>query len=326
MRNQKNLYFSQMDFEFLMFLWKWKVATSRMFIEHFKSPKHSGEWGIYKCLLRLAKRKFIVKQTVMKPRPGFVWSLAERGFKVVATELPELAEAGYKCENPAHDIFVTACHLGPFINIKEFSLYTEQEMRRINHSARPAFYPERLRHRPDGLISIKNGSEPKTTAIEVELTVKSRERYLESLELYGLCKGLSSVLWIVKDAQVFDVIWRAVTSVDFHARELHQFVTLDDYLAHSLNAEIFAGTMRGQKVQSLCLPHEAHFHSSSIAPTWLRKNLLPLLDTRLKPFESTVYEKKKKPSQPDCIPPNVSTATTRTPNSSTKENLYVQNH
>ena len=324
MKKRTALRLSQSDFKFLLFLWKWKVATTEILFQEFSKTSGSDEWGIYQRLLRLEHHKMIMRMNILQPRPGFVWSIADKGFRLIKESLAELSEEGFKSENPVHDLHVTVCHLGPFIKNKNVTLYTEQEIRRINHSAHPRFFPDRLKHRPDGIIAVRNKDSFHATALEVELTVKAKRRYQETFELYGLASGLASVLWIVKNESVFYVMWRELKNVDQHARAPHQFVALDDYLRLSLNAEIFAGTMRGQKVQNLYFPH-CPYNKATLEPQSIHtKNLQKLLDTRLRPIKSVLYKTSKKPEDSNRIPTLSPKPTHNTLNSSTKENLYVQ--
>lgn len=101
MKKKTAIRLSNSDFEFLLFLWKWKVATTEILFHEFSKTNGADEWGIYQRSLRLEHHKMITRMNVLQPRPGFVWSIADKGFRLVKESLAELSEEGFKSKNPS---------------------------------------------------------------------------------------------------------------------------------------------------------------------------------------------------------------------------------
>ena len=105
--------FTNRDIRLLRFLWFVKLATTGNLWAKIFRP--SSPWMAYKRLLKLKKSEFITHESTLG-RDLSYWSLTHKGFQAILPHLPALEESGYKSENIAHDILVSAVQLGDTIS------------------------------------------------------------------------------------------------------------------------------------------------------------------------------------------------------------------
>lgn len=238
------------DAEILMFLWKWKVATTAMLGMRFYGNDKST--GIYQRLRRLDKAGYI------QPRSGsrgqhYVWTLTGRGFHTIEGRLPKLLENGYKSENIGHDLLVSSVHLGDWITSVPhgFGVFTEQEMRRLPQESYPEWVPKTIRHRPDGYWLVPGVNKPRVFALEVELSRKTDRDYLAVAEFYHSWKRIYRVLWVVErpqDASRLASKMKLVTGAD---SDYHDFVLVDQLVEQGWNAKVIRGKDANMSVADL---------------------------------------------------------------------------
>src|ERR1700733_1820508 len=91
------------DFDVLLFLWKYKLATTRAISEKFFYSE--APWGNagYKRLMTLNGRGYIDSIRANFDRKH-CWRLNEKGYKIIRDSLPLLKAKYFKPEHMGHDL------------------------------------------------------------------------------------------------------------------------------------------------------------------------------------------------------------------------------
>lgn len=278
-KQQKTILSEKRDLPVLMFLWKWKIATTSCLAHKFWPGSIPAT--AYRRLWLMDKANYITTRALDKTGARRVWTLDSKGFDIVKDHLPELKEQGYKSENPWHDLICNALHLGDFLGDipPDILLITEQQMRRYHSEFLPGWLPNPEEHRPDGYWKISNKSEEKLIAFEVELHRKRSLTFHKSLEFYRSYHSIQSVLWIVSDVSVAERISHLNTKICPESSHVHNFVLLDDFLTNGWQAKIKHGESITSTISSFL------FSSDFKRPTEVRNNSvgLMILNTQLVP-------------------------------------------
>ncbi|MEZ4814404.1 MAG: hypothetical protein R3A80_04255 [Bdellovibrionota bacterium] len=285
--SKKDMEITDHDLVIFKFLWRWKLATSSAlscrYANYFKTSSHT----LYKRLNRLKEEGFLDVLRVFAPRPGFAWTLTDKSYAALKSFLPELIQSGYKSENPTHDLFVQAAHLGPYLEVNALSdnlkLVTEQELRRIHPDCLPVTLKKEGTHRADGYWIYDKGVTKKIVALEVETSRKSAERYRESILLYSLSHDIDAVVWIVESEKIINAISGELQTDRYSTTCKHHFILLQDFIENGWNARLVSSAKSDQKLMGL-------MNTCFGEKTWktrgksLEKNQVNcVLDTRLAP-------------------------------------------
>lgn len=223
------------DFEILYFLWRWKMAPTRLI--HISCFKNMNVHKVYVKLLRLEKYSFV--EILPRPYRDFIaWKLTKKGFQTLKENSDIFryieSEDGFGSEHPRHDYLVTSFHLGDWClnQPSNVQLITEQEIRRFSQKSLPDWVPPTSGHRADGYTQITKEQESTITAIEVELNLKTEDDYIKVFKYYSEMREITTVLWLVADAKIMDNLKKFMKIRRVPNQEAHVFVMLDDYIAN----------------------------------------------------------------------------------------------
>ncbi len=282
------------DIAIFRFIWRWKLATTSTlcarYTRHFKATPHT----LYKRLKRLEVAGFLDVVRVFAPKPGHAWTLTEKSYASFKSFLPEIIQVGYKSENPTHDLFVQAAHLGNFLDVKslpsKLRIITEQELRRVHPQCLPKELSESTNHRADGYWIYDQSKTTRTIlALEVELSQKSSERYRECIFHYSLARDIDSVLWIVESEHLAKIISKELSADRHSAQSKHQFVLLADLVKQGWNSQIISGNNTGRKLSAFMNTLFGDNVGRIGGECWEKNPIHHILDTRLYPALTNTY-------------------------------------
>ena len=266
---------SERDEDLLMFLWRWKLATTRNLALAFYAGKSFR--AAYIRLWRLERAGWLSSFTAPNGRDHF-WTLTDSAFtQIVRPKLSGLIQNGYKSEAMDHDFLVNAIHLGKWVMgmPENVSLFTEQELRRLDPELYPEWVPQSQIHRPDGYTLIADGQESRFMAIEVELSQKKLEIYENVARFYFEDTRVTDVVWVVeRQAQARSIKSRIDATIG-NQRPNHSFILLDDLRKHHWLATIGLGNHNGLTFENVIgiRPENRRNHDSKIAFFDTRKSL-----------------------------------------------------
>ena len=236
--NQKLVLTSYRDIPLLLFLWRWKIASTKAL--HYRFFNKLKLSTTYHRLYLLKKAGFIQIQTTLSGQNS-VWCLDKKGFLVSKDYLPTLKEEGYKAEHMRHDLICQAIHLGDFLKQapSNIELVTEQELRRVEREYLPDWLPYKTEHRPDGYWYCHQRK--KTLALEVELHQKTTDRFTETIEFYADHKSIDRIIWLLSSLSLQRKIQSVIERVDSADLFRHYFLDLSLFLKRFWAAEIRNG-------------------------------------------------------------------------------------
>ncbi len=268
---------SERDQALLLFLWRWKFATSLMLARRFYSE--SSEWAAYKRLLKLHKGGFI-QSVYPRHEAHHFWCLTQLGFRLLQGKLSPLSQAGFLSEALEHDLLVTAAHLGDWIKAEPPNalLFTEQELRRISPEHYPAGIPKSQIHRSDGYWLFNNGKAQRLLALEVERSFKSFENYENVARFYAEDTKASEVIWIVDRLQNAKSIQKHFVESIGPEANCHSFILVKDFIEHCWQSKFVVGKSRDQTLRSVI--------GNSMGTQWDHGPKFNFYDTRKKPKDS----------------------------------------
>ncbi len=277
------------DLQILRFLWKWKmVSTSAIALKFF--PNAVVQTG-YKRLMLLARAEYILfVQTNHYTGQG--WTLTPKGYKVIRHLLGDLKVDGYKSEYQHHDRLVTALHLGDWLTFQpEYTqTFTEQQLRRIPIDLWDDWVPKSAVHRPDGYSLLFHGDNKLLIAFEVELSLKSKNRYESLVAFYDVQRSVDVVIWLVNSRVTLNSMKRTFEQLNVREMQKHNFLLLSDFEKRGWRARFVSGKFIGKTPADLLL----HLPHPRIAPEPDRRGVLALLKNSKKLIDKTSYEISKK--------------------------------
>ncbi len=269
------------DHEILVFLWRWKLVSSTGLAGRF-FPNLTSQ-GVNWHLLGLQKHNLIYPYNVNSKEAKVLWGLTVKGFKLAKQSLPALVEDGFRSEHQIHDFFVTAFHLGDWLNQvpRECDVFSEQELRRYNVEQYPEWVPKTTIHRPDGywLVSLPAGLG--TIALEVELKLKTPNFYEVVAKFYRDQPEIFRVVWLVASESNGKSIRDRLQKGSPHNIGIHNFVLKEDFLKMGWQAPIRFGSQTGNSVSFLLGDRD----QQTTKKVWS----FAVLDTRKSPRISELY-------------------------------------
>ena len=288
-KKEPKRFITQRDFEILQFLWRWKAVSTLALAKRFYPGVRP--FTAYQRLLKLERARFI-KSYSFRHRMGSAWTLDNRGFRFIFPYLPGLKEDGFASENPLHDYYSTAFHLGEWLNSKPASgfMCSEQEMRRLHPDLLPNWVPTSNGRRPDGFSLVGSGKEVKLYAFEAELTQKSKGNYENILAYYDEEESISGVFWLVASANIQKVIQGQILNLSFARPKIHYFLQLSEFKKLGWYAPMSGGLLSGKTMAFALLDGD----STTVRPKSDDFGVTALLQNAKRPFVS-------KPS--DSAPP-----------------------
>lgn len=238
------------DIPILLYLWKWKIATTVMLAAKFYSNPRSE--AAYRRLIRLEKAGFI-QTKASTSGDKFVWTLTKLGFNAMRGYLPPLREEGYRCENIGHDLTTNLVHLGDWIHKMPngCGLFSEQQLRRFDLEEYPAWVPKTDRHRPDGYWRISHEGKDRVFALEVELSMKKKSEYGQVAYFYEGWKGIYRVLWVVASPSMAKAIDTEIKKSVGDSVNYHNFVEVSQFRKHGWRAKVTRGMDTGKSIEEM---------------------------------------------------------------------------
>jgi hypothetical protein len=288
----KQKYFSLSDDErsILQFLWRVKVAASSAIFLRFESDFHWKEGTAYKRLLILRRKGYVDRRGDASVEFR-VWTLTAKGFKAIQHLLLPLKEEGYGSESVTHDLYVLAVHYGEWIPkgaAPDVRFVTEQELRRTDEAELPKWAKPFQSHKPDGIWYFPESAAKTLFALEVEISRKRTLEYAALGAFYSEEKSVRSVLWIVQGKSHASSIVAAFQSTANTYRDIHNFVTLDDFKKSGWDSVIFFGPNAGMSIHKFLESARHQNHIRSPSEPHQNTRVERLLDFRICGFDSAI--------------------------------------
>jgi len=241
----------QRDLNLLVFLWRFKVATTAtLTLKFFPAVAPATA---YRRLWRLENGGFITSRADKAGRK-YVWLLDKRGYEAIRGYLPyHLVEDGYKSEHIGHDLVATAFHLGDWLIDAPggVRIFTEQQVRRYRKDGYPEYVCRYRPHVPDGYTFIPSANSGITIAFEAELNAKGQNDYSCLYRSYGAAR-VDYVFWLAPKLTTAKRIWRYVQKgLDNDKPQNHNFITYPGFLRKGWGAEIVCGTSEGRAMREV---------------------------------------------------------------------------
>ena len=263
-------------FPLLVFLWKWKVATtSALAIRFFPKMKITSA---HRRLLELAKGGY-VRTLCSHTGRGHVWTLTDKGFSAIRDRLPDLEQVGYKSEAIGHDILSMAAMMGDWLTETPSGVitYSEQLLRCVDHKLYPMWVPQSDRHRSDGYWRLPKLPQDHSIALEVERSQKKLSLYDLVADFYENYEFVTNVVWITPFSGASPSIEARIKSSLKTAQTKHLFLPLQEFAKLGWQAKFRDGKYRNQSLSDyLC---------AWAAPAQREGDGRCLLETRKKPLE-----------------------------------------
>lgn len=276
---KSHLKLSDEDKNCLLLLWRWKLLTTAALRNSTYTQR--SNYRTYCRLIELEKFKYI-KCVHSVDRWKYVWQLDELGYEIIKDGLPILKMNGYLSENKSHDFWVTAIHLGEWLehlpaNSAQFS---EQELRRYDFESYPSWVPKTSTHRPDGWwkTNVNQSDKESLIALEVELSKKSSAAYIDVGEFYSTVVQPYQVIWVVPTVSDIKYIFSHLKSGSKSNCAEQSFITLDQYVQHQWQSKIQSGKNIGKSLLEI-LGKSSGKSTNSLSSIFL-------LDTHKCPTES----------------------------------------
>lgn len=276
----------------LLFLWRWKVATTSAIYLRFVPDFKWAKFTSYSRMLRL-KRKGFVDFKYSDNCSFKIWTLSQKGFKAISNKLPLLREDGYLSENIEHDIYVLAAQNGDWISrhaASDVKNITEQELRRYAVESLPRYVPSVLEHKPDGYWVFAKDNDRSIISLEVEINRKSVDDYSDVGDFYNSNPQITSVLWIVQSQSLTNKIVTATSSKLGLYRDIHNFVLLSDFIERGWNAVVFQGKFTQTKMGEFLNKHRVKQSINRPETSLQQISVQTILDSRVLRYKSSTCE------------------------------------
>ena len=247
-RPDKRCQFQPRDNEILLFIWRWKVAsTAQIWLRFFANATKKVAYR----RLKVFEDMGLIETVPFRRYGGCGWVLTKHGFNEIQGFIDGLASDFYLSEFPEHDFMAGVLHQGDWLLgvPEDFQIVTEQEVRATSSEALPRWTPVDRLHRPDGFTARRTSDGWDITAIEMELSMKSSTRYLDSSSYYYCRKEIGRILWCVSALGNIESIRDSHSGLDeeFHTR--HGFVLVSAFRSLGWGAVLVAGDSKGQTIR-----------------------------------------------------------------------------
>lgn len=279
MKTKEQILILDEDLLCLKWLWRWKLLTTHaLAVGVYKSKKLEMA---YRRLLKLEKAKYIQAYWSRDGKRS-VWMLNDKGYQLLNQNFPNQFKFGYKTENPNHDYWVSAIHIGDWLTERPSctEFMSEQEIRRLDVDDFPNWVPKTKAHRADGYWKINENPEKRKSivALEVELSKKEPESYKSIAEFYSRFYLFHQVLWVVKSEGDINYIKKHLESGLKGQENIHNFTTINHFIENGWQSKIVVGPFKDKMINDLI--NQQGNNSSSVM------NSACLLDLRKYPVVS----------------------------------------
>ncbi len=234
----------------LMFLWKWKVATTTALgIRFYPNAKLTSA---HIKLWQLADAGYI-RSINSVTGSGCVWTLTDKGFNGIKDQLPAMKQSGYKSEAVGHDLLSMAAMVGDWIQGEPpgVKFYTEQQLRRIDPSLYPMWVPQTDVHRADGYWRLPKLAKDSSLAIEIERSQKALKSYELVADFYESYDFVKGVIWITPmPPRGLSLATRILKYLD-QSESKHSFIALEDFTKLGWQAPVRIGKHKGATLSKI---------------------------------------------------------------------------
>ena len=300
MEKKRKLQTNERDLEIFLFLWRWKLATTKAIADRFFPNLHPVI--AYNRLNALKRGGFIQIQTLDSHGDRFVWILTQKSFRMLRNHLPALKEEGFRSENIEHDFYTSAVHLGEWLVQQpiKVELFSEQELRRYSLDHYPRWVPRTKLRRPDGYWHVPYNTQMITVALEVELTAKCVDDYGVLARFYKDNPKVTRVVWITRTLSMAKYIEEKIRKEGTKEAPKHNFVVLSDFLKLVWHAPVLFGYEQGKTLGYVLGAHPAkqELRDMNRPLTFMGSSLL---DSRKSPFPSRTSTRPAKTDFIDCM-------------------------
>ncbi len=226
-----------LDSSILKFLYRWKVATSK--IIHLALAREISVSSFNKRLKKLQDNELIEAKWDLVNCMWF-WQLTDRGFFVIRESLGEIKDHGFRAASPIHDFFILAFQLGPWLFAKDFlpTFVTDQEFLKYDPEILSQHLPKTLKRRPDGVTLVPRGERIVPIAVEIELNAKSVSRYETVVSEYKGTQEVERVLWLVRDKFIVEQFKKAKVNQKDNSQNYHVFLATDEFIKAGWQARL----------------------------------------------------------------------------------------
>ncbi len=242
---------NQRDLRIILFLWKFRVATTAMLHQKFFSDTTSR--NAYNTLLKLRGHSYIATRTDEYGKDP-LWSIDRKGLELIKEYIPETKSNNLKLKNKEKDLLCSGILQGEFLKEipEEVELITEQMLTVYQNGLLPKYIPDMTEHTPKGYWCFKNENKNRLVSLEIEVTRMSKLHYLDSSYFYKDFSENSRVFWVVKDStQVKDILFLMYEACPKY--KVHNFVLLKDIYKNGWHAEIIGGMDKNKILRDVLL-------------------------------------------------------------------------
>lgn len=204
-----------------------------------------------------------------------VVQLTKKGFDQIKHDLGELKELRFNPQSVTHDYWATAFQIGPFVHDKNGSInfVTEQEIQTSHESLLPPWIPKSREHIPDGFTFIKDASNGKKFAIEVDINLKPGLRYDKAAYYFDVEESqIDVVFWLCGSFSIAESIFERLLKAKLQRLKIHHFFLTDDYLNHGWNAVARSGHFKDKTLREIYLSNGYQTPIKELSRPWSGKD------------------------------------------------------
>lgn len=230
---------NEVELQILRLVFKWKVLSFSIIRLSLRNGENENTFKqrvnrlVRKGFLR--RIKYLGKLTLL--------SLTDFGFLRMKNGLDGFKEEGFASEAVWHDFLSVALQLGPLAacKVNNFETVSEQQIRRFFLKDLPYWIPNIDSHRPDGFTRLKQNGKFKIIAYEVEISVKTSDRYDAVCQYYARSNQINHVVWLVKNQSHLNLIQNSILRFDETGLSKHSFILLNDFIENFWLAKAYTG-------------------------------------------------------------------------------------
>lgn len=283
------------DTEILVFLWKWKAATTITIARRF-FPNCSHIHQAY-CRLQELRSAGLLERHRLGLSDDAVWTLGKLGFESIKPFFEGLKEDGYRSENFKHDLIVSAVHLGEWLDglPDGVDVYTEQQLRRNSSDYYPEWVPQNFTRRPDGYWRIPAKVGHKVISLEVEMSSKTDDAYREIGYAYADTPSVSQVVWVVRSDRTANRLEKIFSELESERKATHDFLLLDEFLEQGWQTRFYCGPHANLSLASQLETRTGKTLGKPQGNLGYKFTCLEMLDARIAPYKSSRYKPRAVP-------------------------------
>lgn len=211
--------------------------------------------------LRMLEDKKFIQRLLGLESKDVLWILLPKGAEVVGVAIPKRHWSRNLLE---HDHKLISLRLGLEGSGIAHS-WIPEHLIRANIFRKNDFRTAKEKLIPDGLMASVADGKRLSVAIELELTLKNKDKLQRTLSRYKRQDGIVGVWYIAPSASLLNSISAAWNAVGGSSTSNRLYLSVfDDVMKSSLDAKVF-GHGRGSKISELWTPRPAHPSAQSVS-------------------------------------------------------------